>query len=148
MNSCNVNYDFTANLNGIGNRSVYELSAVYSYILVIRLMWALRCLTLVLLHPFYSSLDFVRDYPGELVPEPIWILLKQETVSGSGIRWAICKSAPRPRQITMSASHHSIFYRPDALPATQPTASKHWRQRHCLAPTSVISCSVEGARSS
>ena len=23
----------------------------------------------------------------------IWILLKQETVSGSGIRWAICKSA-------------------------------------------------------
>jgi len=23
--------------------------------------------------------------------------------------------------------HHSVFYRPDALPATQPTASKHWR---------------------
>jgi len=32
--------------------------------------------------PFYSPLDFVQDYPGELVPEPIWILLKQETVSG------------------------------------------------------------------
>ena len=31
----------------------------------------------------------------------IWILLKQETVSGSGISWAICKSTPRPRQITM-----------------------------------------------
>jgi len=27
---------------------------------------------------------------------PIWILLKQETVSGIGISWAICKSAPRP----------------------------------------------------
>ena len=27
----------------------------------------------------------------------------------------------------MPASHHSIFYRPDALHATQPTASKHWR---------------------
>jgi len=27
--------------------------------------------------------------------EPIWILLKQETVSGSGISWAVCKSAPR-----------------------------------------------------
>ena len=26
---------------------------------------------------------------------PIWILLKQKTVSGSGISWAICKSAPR-----------------------------------------------------
>ena len=31
--------------------------------------------------------------------KPIWILLKQETVSGSGISWAICKSAPRSRQI-------------------------------------------------
>ena len=58
--------------------------------------------------------------------KPIWILLKQETVSGSGISWAICKSAPRSRQITMPAPHHSVFYRPDALPTTQPTASKHW----------------------
>ena len=57
--------------------------------------------------------------------KPIWILLKQETVSGSGISWAICKSAPRSRQITTPEAHHSVFYRPDALPATQPTASKH-----------------------
>jgi len=27
--------------------------------------------------------------------KPIWILLKQDTVSGSGISWDICKSAPR-----------------------------------------------------
>jgi len=54
-----------------------------------------------LLHPFYSSLDFVRDYPGELVPEPIWILLKQETVSGSGISWAICKSVRQLRKKRM-----------------------------------------------
>ena len=54
--------------------------------------------------------------------KPIWILLKQETVSGSGISWAICKSAPRSRQITMPAPHH-CFYRPDALPSAQPTAS-------------------------
>jgi len=50
----------------------------------------------------------------------IWILLKQETVSGSGISWAICKSAPRStrsRQITTPAPHRSVFYRPDALPA-------------------------------
>ena len=49
-------------------------------------------------------------------------------MSGSGISWAICKSAPRSRQITMPAPHYSVFYRPDALPAAQPTASKHWRQ--------------------
>ena len=34
-----------------------------------------------------------------------------------------------PDRITMPASYHSVFYRPDALPATQPTASKHWRHR-------------------
>ena len=63
--------------------------------------------------------------------KPIWILLKQETVSGSGISWAICKSAPRSRQTTTPAAHHSyVFYRPDALPAAQPTASKHWRHVH------------------
>ena len=48
-------------------------------------------------------------------------------MSGSGISWAICKSAPHSRQITMPAPHHSVFYRPDAIPAAQPTASKHWR---------------------
>ena len=60
----------------------------------------------------------------------IWILLKQETVSGSSIKWAICKSASRSRQITTPAPHHSVFYRPDALPAAQPTASKHWRPQN------------------
>ena len=63
--------------------------------------------------------------------KPIWILLKQKTVSGSGISWAMCKSAPRSRQITTPAPHHSVFYRPDSLPAAQPTASKNWRQTMC-----------------
>ena len=36
----------------------------------------------------------------------------------SGICWAICKSAPRSRQITMPAPNHSGFYRPNAFPAT------------------------------
>jgi len=64
--------------------------------------------------------------------KPIWILLKQETVSGSGISWAICKSAPRYRHITTPAPHQSVFYRPDALHAAQPTASKHWRHSHSM----------------
>jgi len=76
-------------------------------------------------HPFNSP--FVQDYPGEPVPKSKtnMDLLEQETVSGNGTSWAIYKSAPRPRQITMLAPHHSSFHRPDALPATQPTASKH-----------------------
>ena len=59
--------------------------------------------------------------------KPIRILLKQETVSGSVISWAICKSAPRSRQTTTPAPHNSVFYRPDVFPAAQPIASKHWR---------------------
>jgi len=67
-------------------------------------------------------------WAGTRKVKPIWILMKQETVSGSGISWATCKSAPCSRQITMPAPHHSVFYRPDALPAAEPIASKHWRQ--------------------
>jgi len=50
-------------------------------------------------------------------------------VSGSGISWAICNSALSSRQITTPAHHRSVFYRPDALPAAQPTVSKHWRHK-------------------
>jgi len=40
--------------------------------------------------------------------KPMWIIRNQKTVSGSGISWAICKSAPRSSQITMP-----LFYRPN-----------------------------------
>ena len=49
----------------------------------------------------------------------IWILLKQETVSGSCISWATCKSAPRSRQITAPARHYSVLLA-GALPAVPP----------------------------
>ena len=48
-------------------------------------------------------------WAGTRKVKPIWILLKQETVSGSGISWTICKSVPCSRQITMPAPHHSVF---------------------------------------
>ena len=41
--------------------------------------------------------------------KPVWILLKQERMSGSGISWAICNSAPCSRQIIMPAPHHSVW---------------------------------------
>ena len=76
--------------------------------------------------------------------KPIWISLKQETVSGSGISWAICKSAPRSRQIIMPVPRHSVFYRPDALPATQPTASKHRRQATTLMLNVISDRQIDG----
>ena len=68
----------------------------------------------------------LHGWAGIRKVKTIWILLKQETVSDSGISWAMCKSAPLSRQITMPAPHCSVFYRPDGLAAAQPTESKHW----------------------
>ena len=52
-----------------------------------------------------------EDYPGEpAYQEGETSLDFTEAVgSGSGISWAICKSAPRSRQITTSTSQHSDF---------------------------------------
>ena len=54
---------------------------------------------------FTALLEFVRDYPvsryqkGKTRKGKTNLdLLEQEIVSGSGICWAICKSAPHPRQ--------------------------------------------------
>ena len=64
-------------------------------------------------------------------------LLEQEIVSVTGICWAICKSVPH-------ADNHanipplSFFYRPDALPDAQPTASKHWSQSFKTAKIKLI----------
>ena len=61
-------------------------------------------------------------WAGTRKVKPVWILLKQETVSGSGIRWAICKSALSSRQITTPAPHHSVFLQA-GCPSCRPTNS-------------------------
>ena len=70
-------------------------------------------------HPFNGPLSRTTRVSRYQKGKPILILLKQQTVSGSGIRWAICKSAPRSRQITTPASHHWVFYRPFLPPNQQ-----------------------------
>ena len=49
-------------------------------------------------HPFNGSFSGTTQVNRYQEGKPIWILLKQETVSGSGISWAICKSAPCSKQ--------------------------------------------------
>ena len=80
-------------------------------------------------HPFTrltAPCPGLPRWAGTRKVKPIWILLEQKTVSGSGISWAICVSTS-----LQTDNHDSTpllsFYRPDALPAAQPTASKHWR---------------------
>jgi len=52
-------------------------------------------------HPFNGPLSRITQVSRYQKKKPIWILLKQETVSGSSFSWAICMSAPRSAQTTM-----------------------------------------------
>ena len=58
-------------------------------------------------HPFNGPFPGLPRWASTRKVKQIWILLKQETVSGSGISWAVCKSAPRSRQITTPAVQHT-----------------------------------------
>jgi len=82
----------------------------------------------------YTSLKVVLlPFTQHLIPRWSGCATAAYAKERSGISWAICRSAPWPIHTTMQASHHSLFYRPDALPATQPTTSKQ-----CFLPVCVI----------
>jgi len=88
------------------------------------MIWFLTIFLRIYYYYYYYYYWVSRHQKGK----PLWILL-YVWWGGSGISWTICKSfAPCSRQITMLVLHHSVFYRPDALPAAQPTVSKHWRK--------------------
>ena len=89
--------------------------------------------TVITVHAYTSSHTHTHTHLTAFFPglpgwagtrkvKPILILLEQETVSGSGISWAICNSAPRSRQITMPAPHHSSFLQA-GCPSCRPTDS-------------------------
>jgi len=82
-------------------------------------------------HSFNGPLSGTTQVSRYRKVKPISILLKQETVNGSGISWAICKSAHRSRQITMLAPHHSVFLQSEC-PFCHPTnivkALKAWHK--------------------
>jgi len=92
----------------------------WSCVCCLLLIYHMQCITwyththarLMALCPVLPGWDDTRKV------KPIWILLKQETVSGSGISWDTCKSVPHSRQITTSAPHHSSFLQ--AMPFLAP----------------------------
>ena len=86
----------------------------------------------------------LRGWAGTRKAKPIWILLKQETVSGGGISWAICKSAPRSRQITMPAPHRSVFLQAGCPSCRQPTNSVKTLDKRPLNGCSVVVVVTEG----
>jgi len=67
---------------------------------------------------------FFRDHPGEPVPETFWTLWCKGRFTE--VDTPTIRLGASPSGLTSAHLHHpSIFYRPDALPAAQPTVSKH-----------------------
>jgi len=65
------------------------------------------------------------DHPGELVPEEkFWTLCCKGRLTEADT--LTIRLGTTPSRLTSANLHHlRIFYRPDALPAAQPTVSKH-----------------------
>ena len=78
---------------------------------------------LIYIHTFIGSFPGLHRWAGTRKVKPIWILLKQETVSGSGISWAICKSAPRSRQLGQHPTTQFFTGRMPFLPPNQQRQS-------------------------
>ena len=58
---------------------------------------------------------------------PFWILLElrmMEMVSGNNWSYKTC-NCKAPVKMSPSTNQQPVFYRPDAVPVTQPTVSKH-----------------------
>jgi len=106
-------------------------------------------------HYYYICLTaFFPGQPGTRKVTHSGFCWSKRWWGGSGISWTMCKSsAPRFIQISVPVPRHLVFihryspwmvahndrrlelnYRLDAFPATQPTASKHWR----LCPTNSV----------
>jgi len=75
--------------------------------------------TTTVLRPFF------RDHLGEPVPnENFWTLWCKERLTEADTQTIWLGAIPS--ELTSAHLHHpALFYRPDALPAAQPTMSKH-----------------------
>jgi len=80
--------------------------------------------TTTILRPFFW------DHPGEPVPEEnFWTLwCKGRPIEADQLTIQLDAT---PSGLTIAHLHYPpIFYKQDALPAVQSTASRHWRQQH------------------
>jgi len=69
--------------------------------------------------------SYFRDHPGEPVPEEnFWTLWCKGRLTE--VDTPTIQLGATPSGLSSAYLHHPpIFYRPDALPDTQPTVSKH-----------------------
>ena len=102
-------------------------------ILKSKLLWVLFQYTHTRLTALCPGLP---GWAGTRKVKPVWILLEQETVSGSGISWAVCKPAPRSRQITTPAPHHSVFT--GRMPFLLPDQQRQSTEGHNIVAFSIV----------
>jgi len=79
-------------------------------------------------------MDYVQDYPGEPAPgrwnqegKTNLDLLEQEIMSGSGISYAICKSASWPWQMSVNILSWFIVHFPGEYYMASPLVLEYWK---------------------
>ena len=75
--------------------------------------------TTTVLRPFF------RHHPGEPVPENFWTLRCKGKLTETDTPTTRTRMGATPSGLSSAHFHHPPFYSPDALPAAQPTVSKH-----------------------
>ena len=90
---------------------------------------------------YYLCLRFIGHFPGE--PGLAGVYWSQ-----GWWRWWwqldywSYKSCKAPVKSSPPTNQQPVFYRPDALPVTQPTVSKHWREENKTVTIMPKSCSM------
>ena len=87
------------------------------------------CLSLSDTHTHTLSLSLSLSvltaiFPGKTGLAGSYIGAKDDGDGDDNRSYKMCKA---PVKLSPPTNRHPTFYRPDALPVTQPTASKHWR---------------------
>ena len=94
--------------------------------------YSLQCMMTTYTH-LTALFPGIRRWAGTRKVKPIWIWSTRQWVHGSGISWAICKSAPRSRQITMPVPHHSVVFLQARCPSCHLTNSVKALKAQCYA---------------
>jgi len=91
-----------------------------------------KSLPLLLLHPFnglFSRTTWVSWNQKGKTSLDLNEAREDWVLGGNGISWTICKQSAPHSRVQTDPNHTNTsslnFYRPDDLPAAQPTASKH-----------------------
>jgi len=96
-----------------------------SQVLPDKLHWRQGRDTLSHTQTFNGPFPRLPGWTGTKKVKPIWILLKQETVSGSGISWATMQVCTSLQTDNHASTPPLRFLQAGCLPAAQPTVSKH-----------------------